>query len=546
MIPIQLALEVVTSRQKLHLTNRLADLSFRTVVPGGFANARFTIHGPLDIDPDEIAAFARVYIYDARNGSVAWEGRLEDPGRTVGSNGRLFEISALGPSTHVRDRTAPLIYIDQRLPELIEATGSGRAYSVGTRESANVTTGALSISAAQGNVVKQLSLGAAVYNAVYAAGQDLAVVYCNWDGGFSSVNTEVELRTAEDFGGTTTLLSVDISTSGGNFDARVGGVTVIPANHNRFLLVLRRSGGDVTVADDAYWAEFYDLFVQGTRVDATGAAITSYGGVSVLGEEIVADLLGRLLPEYDGANASVAATAWGIQQLAYPDGATPEKVLGDLMEIEPQFFWEALESNTAGKYRFNWRAWPTSVRYEAGIDDGFTSTGSAAELYNSVLVRYRDALGQIRTVTRTQTVQVLTDAGKTRQAFKDLGDEASSLDNAQQAGDQYLAEHQTAPAAGRLTVARPILDTVAGRMVMPWEIRPGYLIRIRDLNPRPAVLDATARDGSSVFRVISVDYNTADASAQLELDAPAPSTARKISDIISIRPVPGRGPIRRR
>jgi hypothetical protein len=545
---IPLAVRVVTSRQDVHITNRLADLSFRTVVPGGFASARFTIHGSLAVEPDEIALFARVYIYDARNGATVWEGRLEDPGRSVGNNGQLYEISALGSSTHARDRTAALIYIDTRLSELVTATGSGRAYSVGTRESANVTTGALSISAGRGNVVAQLSLGAAVYNAVYAAGQDLAVVFVNWDGGFGSVNTEVELRTAEDFGATTTLISADISTTASTLDARIGGGTAIPANHNRFLLVLRRSGADINpVADDNYWAEFYGLVVMGTRVDATGAALTSYSGVTVDADEVVGDLLGRLLPQYDGANASIETTTWPIGQLVYPDGVTPEQVLTDLMQLEPRFFWEALETNPAtGKFRFNWRSWPTSVRYEAGVEDGFTATGSAAGLYNSVLVRYRDSLGQVRTVQRTQTVQVLTDAGVTREAFIDLGDEASTVGNAQQAGDQFLDEHATAPASGRLTIARLILDYVSGRMVMPWEIRPGHLIRVRDLNPRPAVLDATDRDGSSVFRLVSVDYNTSDAATVVELDSPAPSIARRISDILITRPTPRTGPIRRR
>jgi hypothetical protein len=545
---IPLAVRVVTARQDIPITDRLADLTFRTVVPGGFASARFTIHGPLTFEPDEIALFGRVYVYDARSGATVWEGRLEDPGRSVGSNGQLFEIAALGPSTHARDRTAPLIYVDRRLSELVEATGSGRAYSVGNRESANSTTGALSISAARGNVVTQLSLGAAVYNAVYAAGQDLAVIFADWDGGFSSVNTEVELRTAEDFGGTTTLISTDISTTASTLDARVGGGTAIPAAHNRFLLVLRRSGGDVNpVNDDNYWAEFYNLVVMGTRVNASGAALTSYPGVTVDADEVVADLLGRLLPQYDGPNASIEATSWPIEQLVYPDGASPEQMLVDLMQLEPRFFWEALETNPAtGKYRFNWRSWPSTIRYEASAEDGFTSTGSAADLYNSVLVRYRDALGQVRTVQRTQTVQLLTDADVDREGFIDLGVEASTEGNAIQVGDQFLAEHQSAPASGRLTVAHPILDYVTGRMVMPWEIRPGYLIRIPDLNPRPAVLDATDRDGSSVFRIVSVDYSTSDAAAAVELDSPAPSVARRISDILITRPTPGPGPIRRR
>lgn len=533
-IPIPLTVRLVTSRQDRHITRDLIDLSFRTVAPGGYALARCALHRPVALDPDEITLFGRVYIYDARNGAVIWEGRLEDPGRSAGTNGEVFEISALGPSAHTRDRTVPLIYVDTRLSELATSQSSGRAYDVGTRESLNVTTGALGLSARQGSVVSTLSLAAAVYDAVYDAGQDLARVSLDWDGGFSSSNTQVELRTTEDLGGTTTVLSVDVSTTGGTLAASLGGGTAITAGHNRFLLTLRRSGATSTVADDNYWAEFYNMAVLGTRFAADGTAITSgYNSNTILASDVVKDLLGRLLTAYDGANASITATSYAIEQLAYPDGVTAEKVLADLMELDQGYLWEALESNSAGRHRFVWRAWPTNVRYEADVVDGYSSVGSGADLYNAVRVRYRDSTGRIRNVRRTQTVAVLdaTTPSLVREAFIDLGDEVSTLANAERAGDQFLAEHLYAANAGRLAIARPILDITAGRMVQPWEIRPGYLIRVRGLSPKAAALNATGRDGATTFRIAAVDYSVSDAAAQLELDSPAPSVARQIADL---------------
>lgn len=549
-IPIPLAVRVVTTRQDIHITNRLAELSFRTVFPGGFASARISLHAPLRFQPAEIVAFGRVYIYDARNGSTVWEGRLEDPGRAASMNGEVYEVSALGPSTHARDRTTPLVYVDSRLSTMYTSATSGRAYSVGTRESANAANGALNISASRGSVVTQLSLGAATYDMVYIAGQDLGRIYFDWDGGFDSANTQVQLRTTEDLGGTTTITSTNIALAGGSLVAELGGSPAITANHNRVILTNRRSGADLNpVTDDNYWAEFFNMAIVATRFLKDGTAKTSgYTTNTVLASEVVEDLLGRLLPEYDGANGSITTTTYPIEHLVYMDGASAEKVFADLMGMEPTFGWEALETNPAtGKNRFNWRQWPATVRYEAGIEDGFTAPGSVGELFNEVVVRYRDSLGQIRWVTRTQTVPVLTDASKTRGGFIDLGDEVSTEDNAIQIGDTFLAEHLYAPASGRLTVARPILDTVAGRMVMPWELRPGYLIRLRDLNPRPAVLDATARDGESVFKVVAVDYNTGDATAQLDLDAPAPSVAQMLVDnLVSLPSTPKTFPIRRR
>jgi hypothetical protein len=533
-IPIPLTVRIVTARQDTFITNRLADLSFRSTSPGGFASARLSLHAPLSFDPDELAHFARIYVYDARNGNVVWEGRLEDPGRSAGNNGPLYEISALGPATHVRDRTIPIIYVDTRLSALYTSNGSGRAYSVGTRESANVTDGALSISAAQGNVVTTLSLGAATYDVVFAAGQDLARVSFAWDAGFSSSNTQVQVTTANGLSALTLVQEADVSTSGGTLAGSLGGAPAIASGEDRLILRLRRSGATATVADDNYWAEFYNMAVLGTRLDAAGAAITSgYSSNTVLASEVVADLLGRLLTGYDGANASIATTSYAIEQLAYPDGVTAEKVLADLLELEPAYTWEAWESNSAGKYRVVWRAWPTTVRYEVDLDDGYAGVGSASDLYNAVRVRYRNSLGQIVNTRRTQTVAALDAAGLTREDFKDLGDEVSTEANAERVGDQFLSEHQYAPNAGRLTVARPVLDFVAGRMVMPWEIRPGHLIRVRGLSPRPDVLNATTRDGVTTFKLAAVDYSTSSASAELDLDSPAPSTVKQISEFLA-------------
>lgn len=535
-VPIPLSVRVVTARQDIHITSRLADLSFRSTSPGGFASARLSLHAPLQFDPDELAHFARVYIYDARNGLVVWEGRLEDPGRSAGNSGPLYEISALGPATHALDRTLPLIYVDTRLSAFYTAIGSGRAYDVGTREATDtsITDGALSISVGQGSVVTNGSLGAATYDAIYIAGQDLARIYFDWDSGFSSANTQVELRTTEDLGATSTITSTNVNTAGGTFTASLGGGTAITANHNRVILTNRRGGVTATVASDDYWTEFVNMSVLGTRVNADGTAITSgYNTNTVLASEVVNDLLGRVLTAYDGAGASVTTTSYAIEQLAYPDGVTADKVLADLMELEPAYTWEAWESNSAGKYRFVWRAWPSTVRYEVDLIDGYAGVGSGSDLFNAVRVRYRDSTGQVRTVRRTQTVAALDTAGLTREHFIDLGDEVATLANANQIGDQFLAEHAYAPNAGRLTIARPVLDYVTGRMVQPWEIRPGYLIRVRGLSPRPDVLNLSARDGVTTFKIAAVDYSTNSAAADLDLDSPAPETAQQISQFLA-------------
>jgi hypothetical protein len=68
-----------------------------------------------------------------------------------------------------------------------------------------------------------------------------------------------------------------------------------------------------------------------------------------------------------------------------------------------------------------------------------------------------------------------------------------------------------------------------GRQVAPWEIRPGRLIRLRGVMPHTDSLNATARNGITVFRVKSVEFNAADYTAHLELDAFAPSIVRALA-----------------
>jgi hypothetical protein len=136
-------------------------------------------------------------------------------------------------------------------------------------------------------------------------------------------------------------------------------------------------------------------------------------------------------------------------------------------------------------------------------------------------------------------VQALTDAGITRTLQVDLGSERSSALNAQQVGSMQLAEYATPPNEGTLTISRPIYDHQLGRMVEPWEIRPGNLIRVRGITPNTNSLNVTDSDGVTVFRIVAVDYDTGSASASLELDSHPLSVERALANLAK------RGPRRR-
>lgn len=539
-IRVPLSVRIITTTTDKHITRDLRNLRFRSAAPGGFASATFALDRPINFQPEDITYFARVIVYDTRNAQVVWEGRLEDPGRGAGDDGEVWELAAIGPSAHVDDRTLPLIYVDRDVTsmERVDNFTPGAQDSIGADPD--------DAAGAEQRVLLQMPQGLSVtsspssrvvvrYQHIAWAGQLLARYDYEWDGGVVDGNHLVQAvtRTNGSMAGGENSRSDALNTAGGGSSARVV-TTHFPVGRSTVeLRQIRNAGGASTVPSDRYWCSFLGFYVQAVRYDKAGNQLTNgaadYPNYWVYGHWIVADLLGRLLTQYDGAGASITDTTYQIDQLAYPDGATPGEVLDDLMLLEPAYYWAAWEANAAGKYRFEWSLWPTSVRYEATVDDGFTSPGSAANLYNSVRVRYKQPNGHVLSVRRTSTVPALDDIGLVREAYIDLSDNVGSNSNAVQVGDQFLAEHRYPPNAGTVTIARPILDLTLVRMVQPWEIRPGTLIRLRGVNPHIDPLNATGRDGVTVFRVVSVEYDTSAAAATLELDSYSITTATAIA-----------------
>lgn len=535
-LPIGIRLQ--TNRTDVRIEAQTRDLTWRTTVPGGYASAAFTLDRPLSIQPDEIALFASVYIYDNRNGETLWEGLLEDPGRGASQSGEIWELTAIGPSAHASDRVAPYILVDRSLERWHRSRYSTSRAMTTTGELNDGITGAeetpaLIVSASEGTTVTTAWCGDWIYRSIYYCGQKIARVRTDHLEDGTSSNYKVAIFTRignaaanysflQTWSPTPNTIAVNFGTA-----SYVNGSDVVSFRAQR----------DVsnTTADAFATVYLYNLVVRAGLKNADGTDNDSTSGYNVNNVdpvEVVADLLGRFLTRYDGANAVLNGSGVDIEQLAYPDGVTPADVLSDLAVYDPAYYWAAWETNPAtGKYRFEYVPWPTLVRYEATTVDGFSSPGSAADLYNRVHVRWRDITGRIRNTVRTQSVTDLDNAGIIRQFYIDLSDETGSATNATYVGDNFLAEHRYPPNAGTLTVSRPILDNVGGRMVQPWEILPGSLIRVGGVVPRVDSLNSTTRDGVTVFKVVSVQYSTSEAAATLELDSYSRTVARALANL---------------
>ena len=127
----------------------------------------------------------------------------------------------------------------------------------------------------------------------------------------------------------------------------------------------------------------------------------------------------------------------------------------------------------------------------------------------------------------------MTDIGLTRTGLLDISDEIGSVNNAVSAGTGFLQDHNRVPAAGSLTVVRPVRDIQRGCLVQPWQIKPGELIKVHGVE---ASIDLAQndRDSLTVFRIVSVEAR-GDGTASLELDMFTRTEARAIADLLRKR-----------
>jgi hypothetical protein len=539
--PLSLTAKLSTARRELHVTPEVGDLTYTSVDPGGYGTASVALHRPLNLQPAELGAFGRLFVYDARSAETVWEGRVEDLGRTASTDGQIYSIGAVGMMAHAKDRTSPVIYVDTDPNSWIKYV--------------DLTHATLEVSEDDGfdpGLVQRMPLGASVlagkktsalYKKLTYNGQKLARIAADHDGYTSTANFGFALAMQSD--GSVNFV-VPLTANLSTVAARSVGVITTHWSSGQTEVLLEfynSSGATQTISNNPLdnWVSWRNIVVRSTLFDQDGNEITAAANYThdyVLASEIVADMLGRTLAAYDGANARIDTTSYQIEQLAYPDGVSCDKNLEDLLLLEPAYTWHVWETNdVTGLNKFEWRALPTSVRYEAGVEDGADFPSSAADVYDIVYSRYKGGHGFARTSRRTQTVQMLVDWGHSRSAFVDLGDNVGTAGNADRAGDQFLADHAAPANSGRLTIARPIVDFTSGRWIQPWQIRPGELIRVRGLQPYVDALNRSTRDGYSVFKIVSVEYSTSTGSAVLELDRYTPTVARALAELARQRAI---------
>jgi hypothetical protein len=536
-IPVPLSVRLRTDLQDIHITDDIADLSFGNASPGGYTECTTSLFRPISFTPGEVAQFGRMYVYDGTNGNVVWEGIMQDPGRSSGQGGDTFELAAVGGSTCLQDDTRQLYYVDTDFNHFIKIDNTTAASQIDQISDVNLAgDSVMQLRIPQGTAVDGAipSLCVSGHVGIAEAGQKLARVSFDWDTGLTAATLTSALYAATTgVGAADVAWSATFNSAGGTISRVVG--TDWTNGRNRPIIRFHYTGAAGNVSADTWWLQISNLVVRTMLYLRDGTERTSpYSTDTLLASEVVADLLGRILgAQIDGANATIAVTTYLIEHLVYPDGVNPAQVLDDMIAFERAYTYHVWDSNPNNDlFRFEWVPWPSVIRYEADVLDGFSAPASGNTIYDRVMVRWHNR-GVTHVSLRTQVVPALVAAGYSRTAYIDLGDEASTATNAHQVGDQFLAEHQYPVNAGRLTITGPIVDYLYGRMVNPWEIRAGSLIRVRGVAAYTDSLNSNGRDGLTVFKVAAVSYSASESAATLDLDSYAPSLARAVAKIAS-------------
>jgi hypothetical protein len=581
-VPLGVRFYSIVNPGEWWVTRWVEDLTFRSVVPGGFASATITLHIPRStqstVHADQLGfsrineLFGRVQIVDLRSLEVAWEGRIEDPARKVDPN--TWEIGALGSMVAATDVKRPVFYVDSSLDGWVPNNRIGddgsfqTVYRVAWDSSTDTDNNKLVTKYNTNLNISDAARQWAWRWASHGYDQAIARFTTTHNGNTSNSGQNSSLFVILGINANTQIDKTTFNSSTASTKTNVIGTDYTDAN-TRYILfgAFGSSTPYLPSSGEVMQITAKDPKVVAVRMDRTGTHLTTaanYPGDYVTVSQVVEDVVGRFLVGgwYEGGSntpwpGSVRSTdayidtsdTTHILHLIYPDGATAADILNDLAEqVQTNAYWAIWESawkagspgtdfGTNSGFRFEWTKWPNNWGYLATSQDGFEGQPNGDDVWNFVFYRYPDTgdLNQPHVLTSwltdDMTPELLT-GGITRAVTVNKSDPTDG-GTAGTLGDAYLASKKKVQNAGTLTVKRPIQfydpgansNSGGGRLVDPWMIRPGKLIRITDLPPRAGSTDmsygATAPTDAlngTIFRVVATEYQTSDNSCRLELD----------------------------
>lgn len=497
----------------------LSGLTFRKVAGGGPADLQATLNIPRSAFPD-LGAGDGVYVY-APTGVCLWEGFANNPGHSQGAAGESFDLNATGIMTLAADGASPLLYRDTAYDAWMTTGSNTPSANVGVSvypDGSGLLAGepAILLGFNPGQpLAGGQGLASMTYTPTLGDSQVIGAVWIKHDAGLTTTDYSMLLRAGADAAWWTATLT-------GVVDTVIGyvGADFAPETTHRAQLHHDGVATNVSTTVDTLWVGWQPQAMLGTLRTAAGVEVAPPRVDYLLASEVVADLVWRFLGGVVAAGrVSIADTAYQIDQLVYSAATRMQQVLDDLTLYEPDMTWEMLPDQGAGR-GFAYRPWPTTPRYIISTRDGFSQPGSDADLCNRIAVSWTDAQGRPQTTVVTSSVPAL--GGRTRDAEPvSLPDGQGSTANATKLGQAILAAASGPPVSGTAVVARPVLDLATGRMVAPFELEPGYVVRVRE----------TGED----LRCTEVSYAHDDLAATLTLGDPTYTTEQYVAALASGR-----------
>ncbi len=530
-VPLAVKLTLPDGDERM-ITRQLSDLKFSSKQRGGYSTCSAPLARALNLPA--IPEGSRLTVYDTRNGKVVWDGRVLTPGRGVSLSGQVASLSAIGEGpASTKDQTIPYMVVDSSLSSWEQQTSSRTGMSVRTGSSPNSEEPGLTFSA-RGDVAAG-DRTIAWYRNLHRCRQLIGAIAFSHIEGENLSDRALDLR----IGTSPEAVSVTLFTypwSTGLAERFVALTPELWLNASTLKFGWRFAGTG-TVADTT-WSTIravsvYARLLGRDRQPRPPSIYTTAQWVKI--EDVFTDVIARFCPRLDIENAKIALGSFNFTQLVWTSGITAAQVLDEVLDMEPSMTWAVWERQANGRYRTELRVLPTEVRYEASPVDGWSSPNPTSELYNRVIVLWKNSIGDEQSTVVTGPCPLLDAAGLERTATIDLGSEQGTEAQAIARGNAFLADHQVPPSGGQLTVSRPIRDLIEGRYVMPWEIKPAELVRVVGVHSQPDALNANSADGVTTARIAEMSYAQSSESAVLDLDVPAMNLQRQVVQMANAR-----------
>jgi hypothetical protein len=542
-----------------------SDAQITWTVPGGDDTFSCSIPWPDRglARPDALTQNMPLRVEDRRTGEIIWQGRIADPGFSGDRSRQVFRINAVGSARDLDMISVIKLYVDRDPAHWVDmhrwqagpvTTGDGSGFIASIYDALQLPPEYyLEMPWPQGATMasggfQQISYLTGYYAAIdmltddgssVSNGPDYTVpevhgLRFSWISNLALANVVKANAGAAEVGSGSGDLYNATWTAGGQHDVDLRDSNVGAAwdrgDFTYFNIFQQRTGATATAGVDQY-VRIANIQVLGKRYNRYGVDITDARNEYLSPYEIYEDMLGTVLDGKFDPGAIYGDTAVLIDHFTYYEPTSVADILNAADQWNPDTWWGVWAPLSVDALpRLEYRQWDATPRYILDDTAQVDLAGGAEEWASSALITYLRGNGT-PTVTRASisvpaltrlfgTTGSNTTAKNTRDISVDITDRGPMVrQKAVEIVAAQLNAAATEKASGSTTVHGPMMDAALGRLVQPWEVRPGWPIYLgvtpNQFNSGQA---APLYDGESTFRLTKVTYRAGDDSATLEFD----------------------------